>query len=194
MLCVVVDAPGEQVRPVYIRPNKRAKKLADGDEEVQLYVGEGDAYDMDGIMQSGYEHSLPKNKNNKSHRFVLIFRHGDEASVAKDSGMAITEMAGRKKPCLQTTTPGAENENLISLLSQLRVKFPRVAFGHPQGVLEGSFYSRRFLYSINAHRADQRGVNGNAQLGSDSIVVSRQSPDCREEDGEYEKCKNRLLQ
>lgn len=51
MLCVVVDAPS--VRPVCIRPNKRAQPLAEGDEEVQLYVGQGDAYDMDGTMQVG---------------------------------------------------------------------------------------------------------------------------------------------
>ena len=56
VLCVVVDAPGEQVRPVYIRPNKRAKKRSHGDEEIQLFIGQGDAYDMDGLMQSGYEH------------------------------------------------------------------------------------------------------------------------------------------
>lgn len=54
VLCVVVDAPS--VRPVCIRPNRRARPLADGDEEVQLHVGQGDAYDMDGTMQAGYEH------------------------------------------------------------------------------------------------------------------------------------------
>ena len=70
--------------------------------------------------------------------------------------------------------------NLFSLHPLSRL----VYFGHPpQGVLEGSLYTRRFLYSSNAHRADQKGVNGNMANGSDSIVVSRQSPDCREEDG-----------
>ena len=176
VLCVVVDAPGE-ARPVHIRPNKRAKPLADGDEEIQLYVTEGMAYDMDGYMQDGYEHCLPKKKDGKSHRFVLIFRHGDEAAVPQDSGTAITEMA--------TATSEADNENLLSFLSRLRVKPPLVAFGHPEGVLEGHCYSRRFLYSIGAHRADQRGVNGNVNLGSDSIVVSRQSIELREEDGEH---------
>ena len=38
--------------------------------------------------------------------------------------------------------------------------------------------------STVALRADQRGVNGNIQAGADSIVVSRQSLDHREEDGE----------
>ena len=55
VLCVIVDAPGE-ARPVYIRPNKRSKMLSNGDEEIQLYMGQGDAYDMDGAMQLGYEH------------------------------------------------------------------------------------------------------------------------------------------
>jgi len=182
VLCVVVDSPGAP-RPVHIRPNKRTKLLADGDEEVQLYVREGDAYDMDGKMQAGYEHSLPKKEGNKSHRLVLIFRHGDEASVANDSGVPITEMAERRKLCLQMPAPDAKNDNLISVLSQLRFKLPCVAFGHPQGVLEGSLHSRLQLYSIYAHRSDRRGVNGNIQLGSDSIIVSRQSADCREEDG-----------
>ncbi|KAL9187368.1 hypothetical protein ACHAXT_001471 [Thalassiosira profunda] len=173
VLCVVVDAPDEP-RPVYIRPNKRAKKLSDGDEEIQLDVGEGDAYDMDGLMQNGYEHSLPKKNGSKSPRFVLIFRHGCEASVPHDSGTAITEMAA--------DAPGTENEGLVSLLSRLRVKPPTVIFGHA-GVDEGKLYSRKVLYANGAHRADQRGINGNVDQGSDSIVVSRQNPDVREEDG-----------
>ena len=58
-----------------------------------------------------------------------------------------------------------------------------INFGHNPNILEGSTYSRRYLFSTHAHRSDQRGVNGNVLVGSDSIVVSRQSPDCREEDG-----------
>jgi hypothetical protein len=59
-----------------------------------------------------------------------------------------------------------------------------VSFGHPRGVVEGSCHSRRFLFTSRAHRADQRGINGSMKLGSDSIVVSRQDPGLREEDGE----------
>lgn len=44
-------------------------------------------------------------------------------------------------------------------------------------------YSRRYLYSVSAHRADQRGINGNIKFGADSLVVSRQNPQLREEDG-----------
>jgi len=140
----VVDSPGEP-RPVYIRPNKRAKKLSNGDEEIQLYVGEGMGYDMDGIMQAGYEHCLPKRKANKSHRFVLIFRHGMEAGVPKDSGRAVSEMAA--------DAPNEDKSDVMPMLSRLRVKPPLVSFGHPQGVVEGLCFSRRFLYSTNAHRA-----------------------------------------
>lgn len=119
VVCVVVEAPGEP-RPIYFRPNKRAKQLSDGDEEIQLDIGEGDAYDMDGVVQSGYEHCLPKKRNDKSHRFVLIFRHGSEASVPVDSGVAITEMARRR----QASTPDANNGDVMPLLSQLRSKPP----------------------------------------------------------------------
>lgn len=83
VLCVVIDAPGEP-RPVYIRPNKRAKKLSHGDKEIQLAIGEGNAYDMDDIMQAGYEHCLPKRKTDVSHRFVLIFRQGDTRRIPTD--------------------------------------------------------------------------------------------------------------
>ena len=119
VLCVVIDAPGDP-RPVHIRPNKRSKPLENGDEEIQLHVGEGDAYDMDGIMQAGYEHCLPKKRDDKSHRFVLLFRHGNEAAVPIDSGRAITELA---KPT-QIDEMCKESNSLLPLLSKLRVKRP----------------------------------------------------------------------
>ena len=177
VLCVVVDAPGEP-RPVHIRPNKRAKQLSEGDEEIQLHIGEGMGYDMDGVMQHGYEHSLPKRRDNNSHRFVLIFRHGRTTPVYEDSGKAICK-------------PGVDYESLVSLISQVRVKPPLVSFGHIEGVSEGMLFSRRCLYSNNAHRADQRGINGNLNIGADSIIVSRQCPQKREEDGEYKDDRNR---
>ncbi|KAL3791788.1 hypothetical protein ACHAW5_009421 [Stephanodiscus triporus] len=182
VLCVVVDAPGEP-RPVHVRPNVRAGgPLSDGDEEIQLYVGEGDGYDMDGTMQRGYEHRLPKRVGCCSHRFVLIFRHGDVGSVPVDSGVSVVELlAGCGGGDDDEVV--AEDGDISTLFSRIRVKRPSVSFGHPQGVAEGSWYSRRHLYSTYAHRSDQRGVNGNIHFGADSIVVSRQSPDHREEDG-----------
>lgn len=118
VLCVVVDAPGEP-RPVHIRP-KRSKPLAHGDEEIQLDIGESDGYDMDGIMQCGYEHSLPKKKSN-AHRFVLLFRHGNEACVSVDSGKAITDMQTDQTQIEESST---ESSSLMPLLSKLRVKPP----------------------------------------------------------------------
>lgn len=111
VLCVVVDAPGEP-RPVHIRP-KRSKPLAHGDEEIQLDIGESDGYDMDGIMQCGYEHSLPKKKSN-AHRFVLLFRHGNEACVSVDSGKAITDM--------QTDQTQIEESSIIINKRETRLK------------------------------------------------------------------------
>ena len=115
VLCVVVDAPGEP-RPVHVRPNLRSGPLSDLDEEVQLYMGEGDGYDMDGVMQSGYEHRLPKRSDVTSPRFVLIFRHGDVASVPVDSGVALADIAG----CDNLDTNG----DVASMFSLLRVKRP----------------------------------------------------------------------
>lgn len=119
ILCIVVDAPG-QPRPIHVRPNKRVNPLADGDEEIQLFIGEGDGYDMDGLMQNGYEHCLPKRNGDSSHRFVLIFRHGIEARVSKDTGVALADMS--KYP--QTAMPGSETDCLASFLSRIRAKAP----------------------------------------------------------------------
>jgi len=75
------------------------------------------------------------------------------------------------------------NKNLILTHISLLGNSP-VLFGHPNSVDEGrKLYSRRYLYSVSAHRADQRGINGNIKYGADSLVVSRQNPQLREEDG-----------
>ena len=206
-------------RSVHIRPKnnihgkkKKSKRhLYEGDEEIQLYIHEGDGYEMDGYMQHNYEHCVPKKCIDTSHRFVLIFRHGNVASVPIDSGVALTELASvRSDGGLVEERIGDEeednlslkenngiadcegrnndnhDEDVTSLFSRLRVKRPLVSFGHPpihNLITEGSLYSRRHLYSTYAHRADQRGVNGNMVHGCDSIVVSRQSLNHREEDG-----------
>lgn len=167
VVCVVVDAPGE-IRPLHIRPNKRAKALSHGDEEIQLFIAEGDGYDMNGIMQSGYEHSLPKRLKDSSHRFVLIFRHGRVGFVPQDSG---------EKVLIN------EDEDVCSAINKLRPKVDTILFGHPSLIQEGDTYPRRHLWTTYAHRSDQRGINGNIRDGSDSIVVSRQSFALREEDG-----------
>jgi alkylated DNA repair dioxygenase AlkB len=167
VVCVVVDAPGE-IRPLHIRPNKRAKKLSQGDEEIQLFIAEGDGYDMNGIMQRGYEHSLPKRVKDNSHRFVLIFRHGRVGFVPQDSG---------EKVLIN------DDEDVCSAINKLRPKVDTILFGHPSLIQEGDTHPRRHLWTSYAHRADQRGINGNIRDGSDSIVVSRQSFALREEDG-----------
>lgn len=201
-------------RSVHIRPKKKNKcndnnhHLQEGDEEIQLYIHEGDGYDMDGYMQCNYEHCVPKKLHDTSHRFVLIFRHGTVAPVPIDSGVALTELAyvedgaglveGRivdEEENLSLKENDIDNhedvnndndDDVTSLFSRLRVKRPLVSFGHPpihNSITEGSLYTRPHLYSTYAHRADQRGVNGSMIHGCDSIVVSRQSLKHREEDG-----------
>mmetsp|Transcript_26613 Transcript_26613/g.54835 ORF Transcript_26613/g.54835 Transcript_26613/m.54835 type:complete len:957 (-) Transcript_26613:496-3366(-) len=147
---------------------------------------------MDGWMQVGYEHSLPKKKKNTNHRFVLIFRHGNMASVSHDSGISIIDLAKAKcdRECLDCGVLhdgllSQEDSGLVPLIRTLRVKRPSTIFGRPTyEIAEGEDgLSRRYLYSVGAHLADQKGVNGNSIDGCDSIVVSRQSPMHRETDG-----------
>ena len=84
VLCVVVESEGD--RPVHIRPNERVEPLRDGDEEVELYVREGDAYELDEHCQHGYLHRLPKREKVIARRMVAIFRHGKAKSVEEDTG------------------------------------------------------------------------------------------------------------
>ena len=70
VVCVVVSCP--EPRPLRIRPKKRFRPLSPGDEEIEIVPSAGDAYDMDGVMQIGYEHSLPKKTMNSSHRFAIV--------------------------------------------------------------------------------------------------------------------------
>ena len=55
ILCVVVDSP-EKIRKVEVRSKRKSKQgepieLQDGDEEIELFVGAGDSYEMDGKNQ-----------------------------------------------------------------------------------------------------------------------------------------------
>ena len=152
------------MRPLKIRPTK-SKSLSDGDEEIELFIGEGDAYAMDRLMQEGYEHCLPKKENVNSHRLVMIFRHGAVHYVPGDNGENIIEWARRNKQS------SGMADGVVPLIKQLRTKLPSVQFGHPTNIREGECKSRHFLFSEFTHRADQRGNNGNITVGSDSIIV-----------------------
>ena len=81
VLAVVIESDG--IRPVCIRPNKKVKDLEEGDEEVELYPGQGDGYELDAGCQQGYEHALPKRKEVKARRMVAIFRQGESMRIAK---------------------------------------------------------------------------------------------------------------
>ena len=161
-MAVVVES--HEMRPLKIRPAK-SKSLSDGDEEIELFIGEGDAYAMDGHMQKGYEHCIPKKEKVNSHRLVMIFRHGKVRCVPVDNGENVIEWARRNK---QSTVM---EDGVVPLITQLRTNLPSVQFGHPTNIKEGQCKSRSFLFSERAHRADRRGINGNITVGSDSIVV-----------------------
>ena len=161
-MAVVVES--HEMRPLKIRPAK-SKSLSDGDEEIELFIGEGDAYAMDRLMQEGYEHCLPKKENVNSHRLVMIFRHGKVRCVPVDNGENVIEWARRNK---QSTVM---EDGVVPLITQLQTNLPSVQFGHPTNIKEGQCKSRSFLFSERAHRADRRGINGNITVGSDSIVV-----------------------
>ena len=106
---------------------------------------------MDGYMQESYEHCLPKKLKNNSHRFVLIFREGDTLFVPQDSGMSVLKNNS-------DGTSSGEEWNVVSAITKLRPKTDTTNFGHPTNVSVGECYSRRFLWTTFAHRADQKGI------------------------------------
>jgi hypothetical protein len=80
VVCVTVSCP--EPRPLHIRPKKsKTRSLSSGDEQIEIYPSEGDAYDMDGVMQLGYEHSLPRKKSTQSHRLAIVLRNGNIGHV-----------------------------------------------------------------------------------------------------------------
>ena len=123
--------------------------------------------EMDGVMQDGYEHCLPKMKKVQGLRSALIFRQGRVATV-HDSGNRIADIA-EGRPILDPPAP-----------------LPTI-IGHPpfsSNIIEGNdSYSRAELFLTRVHRCDRRGVCGNIESGAESIVVSRQDGALREEDG-----------
>ena len=123
--------------------------------------------DMNGLMQEGYEHSLPKMKRVSGLRSALIFRQGTIASV-RDSGNRIADNLGTRD--ILAPPPALP-----------------IIIGHPPPstqIIEGrDSYSRADLFMTRVHRCDRRGVCGNIENGAESIVVSRQDQSLREEDG-----------
>ena len=117
VLAVVVESDG--MRPVCIRPNKRVRDLEDGDEEVELYPGQGDGYELDAGCQHGYEHSLPKKKEVKARRMVAIFREGAVREIGIDTGRPCCpseyERLGLKEVCKYKGSAGPEIINSLPL-------------------------------------------------------------------------------
>lgn len=64
ILCVVVESR-TCTRPILIRP-KGQDPLQDGDEEIIPFVGQKDAYEMDGQMQLSYEHCVPQKDDDRT--------------------------------------------------------------------------------------------------------------------------------
>ncbi len=87
-LCVVLKSLESLL--VHIRPDGPPEE---GDEEITIFVGKRDSYLMDGEMQKHYQHRLPKKPKEHGCRNVLVFRHGMEKAVNKDSGEAVSDLA-----------------------------------------------------------------------------------------------------
>ena len=126
--------------PVHVRPDGPPEE---GDEEIIIFVGEGDSYSMDGEMQKHYQHCLPKKPKDHGCKNVLVFRHGMEKAVNKDSGEAVSDLAISKG----INIDGVDSQTLFSLVR--RVIAHSATFGHIDSIQERCLYSRTFLHKVS---------------------------------------------
>jgi len=163
ILCIIAESQN-CTRPILIRP-KGHYPLQDGDEEIIVFVGQGDAYEMDGQMQLSYEHCMPKKEDDMSaKRSVVVFRHGRSVPVTFDTGTPLF----------------TEEKN-----SNANIKTPTINFGHPaREIPEGKgVFLKQQLLDAGAHLHERKNVNGTGKEGCDSILVENQDPSMREDDG-----------
>jgi alkylated DNA repair dioxygenase AlkB len=128
---------------------KGVKLRQEGDEQYELNLGAGDAYDMDGEMQKHYVHSVTKRgkKTKEDPRVAVVLRHGTFALCNKDSGKS-----------LKNTEPRKDIGQMFGRMDALLV--------------EGDSYSRTELRDLGVHSSVQKGISGNQKTGCDAIILS----------------------
>ena len=169
IVTVLIDSP-PQIRPVLIQTKLFSScspmpSVLSGEEileeQIQLLLQPGDAYEMDDEMQLYYVHGVPKDAEQVgrgNQRLAIVFRSGQMRWVRKDSGRSV--------PNLEPRPPN---------------KTPYV-FGPVPGILYGHEYSRAALIQLRGHSACQRGISGSVEFGCDAIIVSRKRQDNLEDD------------
>jgi len=173
VLCIVVESQA-YARPILVKPKTLDGGFKDGDEEIIIFVGQGDAYEMDGQMQMHYEHCLPMKQDDlTAKRTAIIFRHGNPVSVSLDTGTPLINTISKKIVEEVVKVPAAPQ------------KVSNVHFGHFLGIIkEGKqLYTKKTLVDTGAHRQEKKLVSGNYRDGCESILVESQDRLLREDDG-----------
>jgi alkylated DNA repair dioxygenase AlkB len=157
LICALLVAGGgaKAPRKVKIQTFTHLEPM-EGDEQIELFLGPRDAYVMDGRMQESYSHCVPEDPTQENHqdhveRIAIVFRTGDVRFFLKDSGRVCTDLTPRVKK--------------------------KYNFGHGK-MQEGTIYTRRQIYDMEAHLGQQRGISGNHEVGCDAIIVSGKWPGC----------------
>jgi hypothetical protein len=155
IICALLVA-GSKARKVTICPFTHLKPL-EGDAQIELILGPGNASVMDGQMQASYLHSVPpdptQDNQDNVERIAIVFRTGEKRFFTKDSGRVCTDLSPKVK----------KNYN----------------FGN-RPMKEGTVYIRRGLYAMEAHLGQQHGISGNHNVGSDAMMVCSKWPGCND--------------
>jgi alkylated DNA repair dioxygenase AlkB len=175
VLSIVVDSK-TVIRPVLVKPKTDNLGFRDGDEEIILFITEGDAYEMDGQMQMYYEHSVPKKSGDPSaSRSVVVFRHGRATVVDSDSSLEYE---------IENSSDNVGVVPVINSNEPNQSKQSNLHFGHVTGILEAKrFYTREDLETAGAHIHQVKCINGSIRDGCDSLLLNSQASNLREDDG-----------
>ena len=156
--CIILQTTADPRPVLFRRTGKAAKPI------IELKLGQGSVYSMNGEMQRYYQHKVPKMNrirpiSAEDRRIVLICRQGNTV-VTSDNGVRATldsRMTNNKRPLI---------------------------IGPMDSIVEGNLYHPDMLEVLGAHRNSKRGVDGSLELGCGSIVMSRNCPLHEEHDGE----------
>lgn len=128
IVTVLVESqdPPRGVQIENMRPKGKSKARREGDEQFELFIGQGDGYEMDGEMQKHYVHGVPMSKDTTAaSRTAIVFRQGRYEEYTRDSGVPLRNLEPRI-----VATP---------------------SFGRVNGLVEGELYSRNQMRKLGAH-------------------------------------------
>jgi alkylated DNA repair dioxygenase AlkB len=187
IFCVVaVGDPRRRVRIHVFQKLTNRSGFQEGDEIIELFLGAGDAYEMDGVMQQSYSHCVPKMKRLQANantsenkvdinplvqRICVVFRRGVEKYFARDTGTAARLQP--KQPFEYTLghIPGTHQPDAcFEFVSVSRSSQMFTSYSSFLGLVFQGNYTRRQLIELGAINVSASTV-GVMELRNDTCLM-----------------------